>query len=84
MEWQTLASMNSEKHPYSGRTLAVEDGTIASGAALPDGASVQDGLDDYASGYDAGGAEQMITVRWELWERGVAIDGGTWAFMSAK
>ena len=64
------------------RRLVVEDGTVVSEAALPEGMSVREALADYAAGYDAGAAGVPIPVGWELWEGGTQQDRGRWSFTS--
>lgn len=82
LNWKTLGGgMTSLPEEQAGRrSLAVEDGVIASEAALPEGADVEAALADYAAGYDAGEAGGMVSVRWQLWEAGEMADQGQWSF----
>lgn len=82
LDWNTLGGgMGSLPEEQAGwRALAVEDGTIASEAALPDGMTVEEALADYAAGYDAGDYSGEVLCRWELWEGGLLVDQGRWSF----
>ncbi len=68
----------------TGRYLSVDDDTVRHCAALPPEMNVQDALDDYASGYDAGDWTHDINVAWELWDDGRKVADGRSSFQPRR
>ena len=77
LDWQQSAMLRPPDEQPGWRSLIVADGVLAHEAALPEGMTVQDGLADYAAGYDAGDTGPCeIEVEWALWVGGQLEDRG--------